>query len=164
MVPPHITLRNVEPEDRDFLYRVYASTRADEMALVDWTADQKEDFIRMQFNAQSQHYLTHYPNAQYQIIQQDNLPLGRIIVNRSDHEILLIDIALLPEYRHAGIGTALICDLLAEAAGTNKPITLHVEVFNPAMRLYERLGFVKTGEQGLYHEMTWVPKETANHF
>ena len=160
--PAHITLRNAEPEDSQFLYQVYASTRSDEMALVDWTAEQKEVFTRMQFNAQTQHYLANYPKAEYRIIQGDQFLLGRIIVNRSDQAILLLDIALLPQYRHAGIGTSLLKDLLAEAARLHMPVFLHVEAFNPALRLYERLGFVKTGEQGLYFEMTWTPQGTTS--
>lgn len=150
-------LRNAEPKDLDFLYRVYASTRAEEMAVVDWTADQKEAFIRMQFNAQREHYQAHYPKAYNQIIQYDGVSIGRLIVERSQDPLLLIDIALLPEYRHAGIGTAMIKDLMDEAARLNWSITLHVEVFNPAMRLYERLGFAKVAEQGIYYEMKWQP-------
>jgi len=148
---------NAEPKDIEFLYQVYASTRADEMALVDWTAEQKEAFIRMQFNAQREHYQTHYPKASNQIIQQEGVSIGRLIVERSQDPLLLIDIALLPEYRRTGIGTTLIRDLMDEAARLNWSIILHVESFNPAMNLYNRLGFIKVAEQGIYHEMKWQP-------
>ena len=154
----HLTLRPVGTGDDDFLYRVYASTRMDEMALVDWADEQKEAFLQMQFQAQTKHYRLQYPNAEYQIIQrQDGLPIGRLIVDRSRGSILLMDIALLPEFRNAGIGTTIMQDLMAEAALKNRSILLHVEVFNPAMKLYERLGFVKSSEQGIYHEMVWKP-------
>ena len=130
----------------------------DELALVDWTAEQKEAFLQMQFQAQTKHYQTYYPNAEYQIIQhEDNSPIGRFIVDRSKQSILLMDIALFPEYRNAGIGTTIIKDLMTDAVEENRPIMLHVEVFNRAMKLYDRLGFVKIGEQGIYHEMAWIP-------
>ena len=148
-------LRTVTADDAEFLCSVYASTRSDEMALVDWTDEQKEAFVRMQFNAQRQHYATYYPSAEYYIIQRDGLPVGRLIVDRSKDPLLLMDIALLPEYRNAGIGTTLIKDLMAEAAGKNWSVSLHVEIFNPAMKLYDRLGFVRIAEQGIYHEMSW---------
>ena len=155
-----ITLRQVNPEDDEFLYHVYASTRADEMALVDWTDEQKKAFLRMQFQAQTRHYRLQYLNAEYQIIQRyDGIPIGRLIIDRSGGSILLMDIALLPEFRSAGIGTTIMHDLMAEAASTNRPVMLHVEVFNPAMRLYKRLGFVKSSEQGIYHEMIWQPDQ-----
>jgi ribosomal protein S18 acetylase RimI-like enzyme len=154
----HVTLRPVGAGDEDFLYRVYASTRTDEMALVDWSAEQKEAFLRMQLQAQTTHYRAYYPNAEYQIIQRkDSIPIGRLIVDRSNDSILIVDIALIPEYRNAGIGTTIIQHLMAEAAPTNLPIILRVEFFNPAIKLYNRLGFVKTREINIYHEMVWKP-------
>jgi ribosomal protein S18 acetylase RimI-like enzyme len=153
-----ITFRRVEDGDEQFLYRVYASTRAQEMELVDWTAAQKEAFLQMQFDAQSKHYREYYPGAEYQVIQRgDGLPIGRLIVDRSNDTILLMDIALLPEFRNAGIGTTILQALMAEAAAKDQPVKLQVEVFNPAVRLYERMGFVKSGEQGIYREMVWRP-------
>lgn len=150
-----LDLRTVTADDTDFLYSVYASTRSDEMALVDWTDEQKEAFVWMQFNAQRQHYATYYPGAEYDIIQRDGLPVGRLIVDRSKDPLLLMDIVLLPEYRNAGIGTTLIKGLMVEAAGKNWSVSLHVEIFNPAMKLYDRLGFVKLAEEGIYYEMSW---------
>lgn len=135
--------------------RVYASTRAAEMALVNWTQPQKEAFLRMQFAAQRLHYQTYYPHAEYYTILTGGLPIGRMILDRSRDPGLLIDIALLPEYHGQGIGTALIQRFMRESASQNRAVMLHVEVYNPAMRLYERLGFIKTGELGLYQELTW---------
>ncbi len=154
MVP--LQLRPVRPDDQDFLFQAYASTRAEEMALVNWDAAQQHAFLQMQFNAQTQHYRIHYPNAEYKIILHNQTAIGRLIVNRADDEILLMDIALLPEYRNTGLGTALIRELIAEARHTRKPLRLHVETFNPALRLYERLGFTRIGETGIYREMEWT--------
>jgi ribosomal protein S18 acetylase RimI-like enzyme len=157
----HVTLRFVQAGDEDFLQRVYASTRIDEMALVDWSAEQKEAFLHMQLQAQTAHYRAYYPNAQYQIIQREaSIPIGRLIVDRSNDSMLIVDIALLPEYRNAGIGTTIIQQLMTEAASTNLPIILRVEFFNPAIKLYSRLGFVKTREINIYHEMIWKPSSS----
>ena len=154
----HITLRPVAAGDEDFLYQVYASTRIDEMALVDWNAEQKEAFLRMQFQSQTTHYQAYYSHAEYQIIQRENsIPVGRLIVDRSSDSMLIVDIALLPQYRNAGIGTTIIQQSMTEASLTNLPIILRVEFFNPAMKLYIRLGFVKTREIDIYHEMVWKP-------
>ncbi len=156
-----VTLRFSLPADESFEYKVYASTRLGEMALVSWWNQQeKEAFLKMQFNAQRQHYKTYYHHAEYSIIMVGNISIGRMIVDRSLTPILLIDIALLLEYRGRGIGTQLLKDLLAEASRVDTSVMLHVESFNPAMRLYERLGFIKTGTQGIYEEMTWFPAST----
>ena len=150
-----ISLRLATPVDEDFLYQVYASTREDEMAIVPWTLEQKEAFVRMQFNAQRQSYRMQFPEATYEIILRDQVPIGRLILSRTDDRILLIDIALLPEYRHNGIGSTFIQDLQSESAKAGMPLRLYVETFNPALRLYERLGFLKMAENGIYYEMEW---------
>jgi ribosomal protein S18 acetylase RimI-like enzyme len=47
----------------------------------------------------------------------------------------------------------------AEAAA--KPLTIHVEGFNRALGLYERLGFTRIGEHGPYYLMEWRPPSLA---
>jgi ribosomal protein S18 acetylase RimI-like enzyme len=144
------SLRQAVPEDRDFLLRVYASTRAEEMLLVDWNDEQKDAFVRMQFEAQDAYYRENYGSATFDVIEVDGEPAGRLYVARWADEIRIIDIALLPEHRGVGIGTALLSALLDEAAEAGKRLSIHVEVNNPARRLYERLGFVEVEEQGVY--------------
>jgi ribosomal protein S18 acetylase RimI-like enzyme len=91
------------------------------------------------------------------VIEVDGTPAGRLYVHRREREIRLMDIALLPEFRGSGLGTALLSGLFAEAAAAGKTVTIHVEMYNPALRLYERLGFKKIGEHGVYHLMEWTP-------
>src|SRR6266550_911227 len=137
------------------MLEVYSSTRADEMALVNWTDEQKLAFLLMQSNAQKVSYQQESPNAEYFVILNDGIPAGRLIVDRSSEILCLIDIALLPAHRNLGIGRLLIERLQAEAAETAKCLRLHVENFNPAQRLYERLGFMKVEESGFYWRMEW---------
>lgn len=154
-------LRPAKVQDQEFLSRVYASTRADEMALVDWTDGQKAAFLNMQFEAQTRHYRTYYPAAEYSIILRDGEQVGRLIMDRSAAQHLIIDIALLAEYRKLGIGSAILKELMEEARQAGLPLVLRVEFFNPAMRLYARLGFIKTREvNSIYHEMVWTPEST----
>ena len=154
---PSISLREIVEADREFLYRVYASTREDELAPVPWSDAEKENFLRMQFNAQDTHYRSHFPDARYEIVLLDGKPIGRLYVDRRGDEIRILDIALLPEHRRAGIGGSLMRELLAEAADAGKPIRIHVERNNPAMHLYNRLGFIECGETGVYYLMEWTP-------
>ena len=125
--------------------------------VVDWTAEQKDAFVRQQFAAQHVWYQEHYVGAQFDVILVDSLPAGRLYVHRRPNEIRLVDITLLPEYRKGGIGTSILRDLLAEGEAAGKPVTIHVEVYNPAMRLYERLGFRPIEERGPYRLMEWRP-------
>src|SRR5438477_8745396 len=147
---PSMCLRAITPEDTPFLARVYASSRAQELALTDWNDEQKEIFCRRQFDAQSAYYAANYPEASFQIIERDGWPIGRLYVARWEKEIRIVDITLLPEFRGTGIGTKLLRELQEEARSAGKSLTIHVERFNRAMGLYERLGFGQVEDKGVY--------------
>ncbi len=142
--------------DLPFLLRVYASTRAEELAMTTWDESEKESFVKMQFEAQHGYYQKQFPHAGYQIIEKDADPIGRLYLDRRPQELRIIDIALLPEQRGTGIGGALMQRVLDEAALLGKPVRIHVEKNNPAMHLYDRLGFRQTEDQGVYWLMEWT--------
>ncbi|HTI72646.1 MAG TPA: GNAT family N-acetyltransferase [Candidatus Limnocylindria bacterium] len=156
-MPTSVVLRPVASNDREFLFRVYASTRTDELALVPWTNAQKETFLRQQFEAQDRHYQSAYGDAQYSVVQVDGSDAGRLYAWRGAQEIRIVDIALLPAWRNQGIGTDLLRTLCQEAERTRKSLTIHVEVHNPAQRLYQRLGFQRIKENGIYWLLEWKP-------
>ena len=154
-----ITLRSVTEEDMEFLCRVYHSTRLEELTMVpDWSDEQKESFVRQQFAAQHTWYHEHYTGASFDLILVDGAPAGRLYVHRRDREIRLMDITLLPEHRGRGLGSQVLAVLLAEAEATGKPLTIHVEKFNPAIRLYRRLGFATIEDRGVYDLLEWRPE------
>ena len=150
-----ISLRPESAEDDDFLRALYASTRAHEMAVAGWTAAQQDVFLRSQFDLQRHHYRAHYPGATFDIILLDAVPVGRIYVHRAHDEIRLIDVALVPDARGRGIGTRLVEWLLAAAIERNATVTLNVEPYNPARRLYERSGFRVVEEDPTNLFMKW---------
>ncbi len=150
-----ITYRPITAEDEEFLCRVYASTREEELAQTDWDNAQKENFLRMQFHAQHTHYQTYYTGAQFQIILWYDEPIGRLYLAYWKNEIRLIDIALLPAHRGQGLGATIIKRIQAEGAEAGLPVCIHVEKFNPALRLYERLGFRAIEDKGVYWFMEW---------
>lgn len=155
----NISLRSATAEDAAFQFGVYMSTRTDELAAVPWTDEQKVAFLRMQFEAQARSYRLQFSTANWSIVLRDETPVGRLIVHRTADEIRLVDVALLSSARGAGIGTALIHQLQAEAAGAGLPLRLHVEAFNRAAKLYRRLGFRPINEHGLHIEMEWRSRE-----
>ncbi len=155
MAATDVSLRPVCAEDADFLRAVYAATRMEELALTDWSDAQKAAFCRQQFEAQDSHYRAHYPTAEYSVIERGGIGIGRLYVDRWEKEIRIMDIALLPEARGANIGTKLLTELQAQAATEGKSLTIHVENFNLARRLYERLGFREIENKGVYVLMAW---------
>jgi ribosomal protein S18 acetylase RimI-like enzyme len=160
-LPNSLCLRAVVPDDLEFLYQVYAGTRAEELAATGWDDAQKEQFLRMQFDAQHRYYHEAFSAASYQVILCDGERAGRLYVDRRAEEIAIIDIALLPEWRGRGIGGILLRDIAEEATRAGKPVRIYVERFNRALTLYQRFGFRKIGDTGVYYHMEWSPPETA---
>jgi ribosomal protein S18 acetylase RimI-like enzyme len=146
-------LRPATDDDREFLLAVYAGTRADELARAPWPDDAKREFVEMQFRAQDVHYRRSYPRADVSVILDGERAVGRLFVDRREREIGIVDIALLPEARGRGLGTALLRDLIAESEASGRPLEVHVEVENPARSLYDRLGFRVVEDVGVYLKM-----------
>ena len=152
-----LVLRPATTDDEPFLEKVYAGTRAAELAAVSWTEEEKAAFLQMQFAAQAQYYRENYPSTSFDVIVLDDQPVGRLYVARWTDEIRIVDIALLPESCNRGIGTTLLRQLQAEAQDAGKPLRIHVERFNPALTLYERLGFRQIEDKGVYLFLEWQP-------
>ena len=153
-----VELRPVAESDNEFLLSVYASTREDELAQVEWPEGQREMFLRWQFDLQRKEYGSRFPDGDYCVIVVDQQPAGRIWVGADEEQIRLLDIALLPEFQNRGVGTALLERLKNEAQRAGKALRHMVFVLNSdADRFYERLGFKKIDDLGAYKHMEWRP-------
>jgi ribosomal protein S18 acetylase RimI-like enzyme len=153
-----ITFRPETEADGEFIYHLYATTREMEMQVVPWSDEQKRDFCRQQADAQRAHYRNVYLDAEYLIVELDGKPIGRLYLHTVDGDFRVLDIALLPENRGAGIGGMLMREMMERAARDNNILTIHVEQYNPAMHLYERLGFKPVDQYGVYYLMEWRPE------
>jgi ribosomal protein S18 acetylase RimI-like enzyme len=152
--PAGIELRPATHEDRDFLRELYASTRARELAPVPWTDAEKDAFVAAQFDAQDAAYRGAYPDGEFLVVLEQGKPLGRLYVGRLPGELRVIDVTLIPAQRGQGIGTALMRWVIGRADHDGLTATLHVEPWNPAKRLYERLGFATVELRGIYEFMS----------
>lgn len=150
VMEPVISLRPIIPADEELLFRIYASTREEELKVLNWSSAEKETFLRQQFNAQHRHYQQAYPGAQFSVLAMAGEDIGRLYVWRGPAELRILDIALLPAWRGRGLGSRLLRELLDEAAASHRRVTLHVEVNSPALRLYQRLGFRPISTNGIY--------------
>ena len=153
-------LRPETEADIPFLLRLYASTREEELAPIPWSAEQKQAFLEMQFAAQRRHYYSYIPDCAFDIIEKNGAPAGRLYLEARRTQLYVVDIALMPEHRGQGLGGAIMAALQARAAAQGKGVGIMVEKFNPALRLYRRLGFVEVADREVYLEMEWLP-ETA---
>ena len=156
-----VSLRRVTDADHEFLVAVYHSTRAPELAQVDWDNSQKDAFVRWQYERQKEVYDARYPDARYDVILVDGVPAGRIWVGADEKQIRLLDIALLPEFQNRGVGTKLLKQLMDEATNSRKALRHMVFVLNDnAYRFYERLGFETIEDLGGYKHMEWRPEKS----
>ena len=152
-----LSFRRFTEADLPFLAQVYASTRTEELAVTPWTDAQKNEFLNQQFWAQHTDYQKTYPEADWLVAMRGGEDIGRLYLDRWPSEHSIIDIAFLPQHRGKGLGEALLRDLMDEAAASSKALMIYVEKFNPAMRLYKRLGFNTEEDKGVYDLMRWHP-------
>ncbi|HET6230562.1 MAG TPA: GNAT family N-acetyltransferase [Longimicrobiaceae bacterium] len=145
-----VALRPATDDDLPFLFSLYASTREQELAQLTWSGEQKEAFLRNQFESQHTWWHEQYEDTSYDVVLVDGEPAGRLYVGRWKETVRVVDIALMPEHRGSGIGTRLFRELFDEGDAAGKPVSIHVEIFNPARALYERLGFVVKEDKGVY--------------
>ena len=153
-----LACRAMGDEDMPFLFRLYASTRAQEVAITGWPPEMQIQFIQQQFQAQHHHYTTYYPEAEWLVVEQGGAAIGRLYIEEWPSQIRIIDIALLPEAQRKGFGAALIDDVARRAVAAGKKVSIHVEKNNPAMGLYRRLGFTAVEDKGVYDLLEWDPE------
>ena len=150
-----VTFRDETADDFDFLAELYASTREEELRPVPWTDEQKRIFLRSQFEAQTMHYRKHYHDAEFLVIERAGERAGRLCLHWLNDDLRIVDIALMPPDRGHGFGREILEALMAEAAAKGCSVSIHVEINNPALRLYQRLGFRHVDEHGMYLLMQW---------
>lgn len=158
---PLLGLRPERESDVAFLQALYADTRAEELACVDWSQEQANQFIAQQFRAQRAHYCEHYPGAAFLVVEFGGEPVGRLYLHETDSELRLMDIILRPEQRGRGLGRELLRAVTERALRRELPITLHVEPFNPARDWYERIGFQRAEVRGVYWFMRLCPEDAS---
>jgi ribosomal protein S18 acetylase RimI-like enzyme len=140
-------LRQATDADFDFLYRLHAATMRDHIARVwGWDDAWQERF-----------FAAHFDPTHSRIVVVDGEDVGVIAVEWSATDAFLANIEILPEYQGQGLGAALVNGIITQAEARNLPVRLHVLKMNPARRLYERLGFVVTGETETHFLMVKSP-------
>jgi ribosomal protein S18 acetylase RimI-like enzyme len=159
---PGIRLRDVQPGDQAFLRFLYRSSREPELRLTAWSEDEKSSFANSQFELQDRWYRENYPGVQFLVIEREGSPVGRLYLHSTGSDLRLMDITLAPATRNRGLGSSLIRWLAVKAGAEGATISLHVELFNPARALYQRLGFAEEEVEGVYVRMRWSPEPISD--
>lgn len=153
------SLRPETESDIPFLLALYASTREEELAPVPWPSEVKQGFLASQFQAQRHHYYNYIPNCAFWVIEERGAPVGRLYLERSATLLRIVDIALIPGRRGAGVGGRILQAIQAAAEAEGRGVGIMVDIHGRAQGLYRRLGFVQVADHGLHLEMIWPPEQ-----
>jgi len=158
------SLRSVHSKDSNFLFKLYSTTRNDVHAMGAWTIGQKNRFLKIQFEAQHNHYQTHFANAIDNIIlDRKSNRVGRLIVHQTSEELRLVDISIMPDSQRSGIGSSILNDTIEKARAAALPLRLHVAKDNPALNWYLKSGFRETGASDFNYQLEWSPVSIFTH-
>jgi ribosomal protein S18 acetylase RimI-like enzyme len=142
------SLRPATQPDRDFLLDL---NRAAFRESVEPTWGWDDDEQRAYFDAR-------FEPSRREVVQVAGVDIGEVVIEDRATEIYLARIALLPDWQGRGIGTSIVLAVLERAAATGRAVVLEVLHTNPrAARLYEELGFTRTGENATHVFMRREP-------
>jgi|SRR5579862_966349 len=131
--------------DAEFVLFLYESVKVAEMATFD--AGVRSQLLRMQFSAMTGGYRATFPAADYYIIEVDDHPIGRLILNVKSTLVQVIYIALLPQFRNRGFGEAIMREALNVSPCCGAVCEATVAQGNTAsLRLWKKLGFTRHTE------------------
>ncbi len=143
------TLRPATADDRDFVIEL---TRAAMGPYLEATFGWDEA-------TQTAYFDEGFDPSGGQIVEVDEVDVGEILVEERPDELVLTRLALLPDWQRRGIGSAIVRMLIERAHELESALVLQVFKTNlRATRLYESLGFVRTGESDTDVYMRLEPK------
>jgi ribosomal protein S18 acetylase RimI-like enzyme len=158
-----LTLRPEREDEADETFRLalFCASRQPEFAKL-LPPDVLATIMRQQFHAQAVSYRARFPRARGDIIEIAGKPIGRIMVDRGEKALHIVDQAITPALRNCGIGTTVMRALMEEARRTNRVVRLGVAAANErALRLYRRLGFAPIETKEHYLWLEWRPGAAA---
>ncbi len=144
------------PAEEAFLYLLFASSRAAEMALMPLAPHHKEFLLQVQFRSMNETYRRNFPSARYRIVELDRWAVGRLVSEIQKDCVHFVDFALLPQVQGLDLGTTLLAAALDEPRRLGLPARLRSFSHNwAAQRLYQKLGFVVVAEEPPQLVLEW---------
>jgi GNAT superfamily N-acetyltransferase len=153
-----VTLRPARDDaaDRTFLFALFVSTKAADMAAMPVDAATKDFLLRMQYRSMTATYRHDYPTARWEVIELMGQPVGLFVTHVGDCCFTFVDLALLPRAQGRGLATRVMMQALEEPRRRGLPARANVLAQNAAsLRMCERVGFVKVGESPPFVQLEW---------
>jgi RimJ/RimL family protein N-acetyltransferase len=155
---PPIVLRPERERDTAFLADLFRATAGRDLALMPIDEAMKDQLVRLQFASQTATYRAQFPAARFDIIEQGGEPIGRIVIDPGTEAGRIVDIALSPERRARGLGTAILAAVLQHFAPRRQPVQCQVLATNePSLRMCHRVGFRQVTDVPPFLHLEWRP-------
>lgn len=159
----NFALRVAEPEDEAFLYEMFVASRERELAPL--PEELRETIARQQYGIQQGGVEADYPDAQRFVVLGGGdrpggpgAPVGMIILAVRPDTLWVVDVALHPGHRNRGLGAAVIGSLMDTCRQSGRTLKGSVTPYNPARRLYARLGIRELATERGYIALEWRPE------
>jgi len=156
-------LRAAGPGDEAFLYEMFVASREREFGPL--PAEMRDTIAREQFAILQNGVKTDHPDAQQFVVIAPNtsgdveIRVGMLLLAEHPDALWVIDLALDPAHRNRGFGSAILRSLMESCRRSGKIMKGSVTPYNPARRLYARLGIRELGADRGYIALEWRPEQ-----
>jgi RimJ/RimL family protein N-acetyltransferase len=155
-LPDEFTLRVATTADQGFSEALFCSTR-EYLYLMPIPKPQVDLLLKQQFVLQQSSYAQSFPNAVNLIVEFNAEPIGKITLNRSKHELHIVDMVLAQKVRNQGYGSTILSAIQLLTKKQNARLKLAVDQQNiRAKKLYLALGFKVTESSYTHDTMIWI--------
>lgn len=155
VLPAEFSLRFVQKDDDNFLFALFCATRT-EFSLLPLPPQPLEFLLQQQYRLQHAGYATQYPHAMSLVIEYQSVNIGKIVINKSDASVHIVDFAIIPQCRGRGYGSVILESIKAYAQINGATVSLSVDRQNVrAKQLYSRLGFQSSALTETHEWLLW---------
>lgn len=161
LLPVEFTLRIADESDRGFMIALFRSVRP-HLFMIDLLEQHLELLVNHQYQLQQNTYKMQWPCAVTFIVQYRGESIGKVVLHEEKDLLHIIDIALIPDQRGKGYGTAMLKSFSNMADQHAMLLRLSVERDNcRAKKLYLALGFEVFEAGEFYLAMKREPSLTS---
>ncbi len=147
--------------DEPFLFELFVTSRERELSPL--PTEVRALVARQQYDVYRRGLVSTYPKAEHLVVelssQRDGngptMPTGMILVMEDGDSLLIIDLAIHPSHRNRGLGQAVLEAMMNRCRQSGKVLRGSVTPYNPARRLYARLGIAERQADHAYIALEW---------
>jgi len=123
------------------LYSFRQATTEDLIVLDRIHTDNMRSYVEKMYPWKPKLFADSFIASQYRVVESNQEIIGFIKIVVSDTDIYLAEIQISSKYQNKGVGSSIINNLIEQAKANRQRLWLRTLKSNPAVELYQRLGF-----------------------